>query len=274
MAIWIIGSNSFLGAHLSIKLKIEELDFHTASRDGFGADVQLDLLDDSTFQNVKCSESDFVILLAGISSPEECHRNYASAHKVNVVGTSKFIDYVLSRGARVLFASSDTVYGNQEDSVDERTICIPNGEYGVMKHIIETNFTDNQNFMSFRLSYICADNDKFTKFLKHQSLTGTTTDAFVDFFRNTVDLEDVLEGLVKACQNWDQIQAPRIINFSGSDCLSRFELAKRINQRHALNLSIRGVPAPEGFFDSRPRIINLRNQKFRRLLELESQKQE
>jgi dTDP-4-dehydrorhamnose reductase len=268
MTIWVIGSNGFLGQHLVKKLQNEKSIFSTSSRNGFDADEKLDLVDSSTYKNVNCSPSDFVILLAGVSSPEECHQQYDSAYKVNVAGTTAFIEYVLSRGARLLFASSDTVYGNRQEPVDESAKCSPHGEYGQMKHEIEISFFSNPNFMSFRLSYIFADNDKFTTFLKSQSLSDKTAKAFVDFYRNSVDVEDVLEGLVKVCQNWGKLPSPRIINFCGPAPLSRFELANQINQKLGLNLSIQGEYAPEGFFDSRPRIINLINQKFTNLLAL------
>jgi dTDP-4-dehydrorhamnose reductase len=209
-----------------------------------------------------------VILLAGVSSPEDCHRQYDLAYAVNVAGTSRFIDYVLSRGAHLLFASSDTVYGNQPDPVDESTACSPHGEYGSMKYEIEISFRSNPNFMSFRLSYIVAENDKFTTFLKGLGNSDKTVDAYMDFYRNAVDIKDVLDGLVKICQKWDQAPPPGVINFCGPNSLSRFELAKKINERLDLGLSIRGVLAPENFFDSRPRIINLTNKKFKELLAL------
>ena len=146
MAIWIVGSGGFVGNHLAKKLQQNDIQFHTASRDGTNADVKLDLLDNLTFRNLEVSESDFVILLAGISSPEFCQENYEAAYDVNVLGTSSFINYILRKGSKVLFASSDTVYGNQEYPIDENHPCVPSGKYGEMKHKVETAFLNDPNF--------------------------------------------------------------------------------------------------------------------------------
>jgi dTDP-4-dehydrorhamnose reductase len=272
MAIWIVGSEGFLGNHLSKRLQEENLQFHTASRDGSNADEKLDLLDNLTFGNLAVSEADFVILLAGVSSPEVCQEHYETAHAVNVLGTSSFINYVINQGSKVLFASSDTVYGNQQDLIDETHPCLPYGKYGEMKHKVETTFLKNPNFMSFRLSYIVAENDKFTNYLlrKSKELREAQIEAYSDFYRNSIKIEDVLDGLLKVCNNWDYIPTPKIVNFCGSASLSRFELALEIKERLGLNLTIRPTKAPEEFFASRPRIINQSDVRLRSLLALQS----
>jgi nucleoside-diphosphate-sugar epimerase len=272
MAIWIVGSGGFLGNHLTKKLQENDLEFYTSSRDGESSDVKLDLLDSLTFRNLEVSESDFVILLAGISSPQVCQEHYESTYGINVLGTSSLVKHILGEGSKVLFASSDTVYGNQEYPIDETHPCVPYGKYGEMKHKIETTFLNDSNFMSFRLSYIVAENDKFTNYLLSKNVEEGVAqiEAYSDFYRNSIEIEDVLDGLLAVCRNWDQVPTPKIINFCGPASLSRFELALEIKERLGLNLSIRPTKAPEGFFASRPRIINQSDKRFRRLLALQS----
>ncbi len=56
---------------------------------------------------------------------------------MNVTGTSNFIQSVIDRGARVVFFSRDTVYGEREDAFDESAVCNPAGEYAEMKREVE-----------------------------------------------------------------------------------------------------------------------------------------
>jgi dTDP-4-dehydrorhamnose reductase len=272
MTVWIVGAGGFIGKHLVEYLREKNVDFFTTSRNGDNADGKLDLLDHLTFMNLPITESDFVILLAGISSPDVCQEDYETAYTINVLGTSRFINYCLDRGSKILFASSDTVYGNQENPIDENEPCVPHGNYGEMKHIIEKTFLDNPNFMAFRLSYILADNDKFTTYLHGRSRDGEMSEivAYSDFYRNPIRIEDVLDGLLKACNNWQLLPSPKIINFCGSDSLSRFELALQIKERLGLGVSIRASKAPEDFLLARPRIISQSNERLRGLLGLES----
>jgi dTDP-4-dehydrorhamnose reductase len=87
--------------------------------------------------------SDVVLLTAAISAPDICAQEYARAWGVNVTGTSRFIRNVIDRGGRVIFFSSDTVYGEKDDVFDERAYCNPAGEYAIMKHEVEKQFFDN-----------------------------------------------------------------------------------------------------------------------------------
>ena len=100
--------------------------------------------------------------MASISAPDICAREHERAWSVNVTGTSEFISRTIERGGRVIFFSSDTVYGECEDPFDESALCKPAGEYAEMKHKVERRFIENPSFKSIRLSYVFSREDKFT----------------------------------------------------------------------------------------------------------------
>jgi dTDP-4-dehydrorhamnose reductase len=266
MTVWVIGGHSFLGGHLIEKFQEQGIDCLTPSRNGDAANFSVDLLDWESCRKLPITNLDVVIVLAGVSAPEDCENDFDAAYKVNVVGTKRFISFVLGKGARVLFASSDTVYGEQSRVVDESAPCEPVGKYAIMKRDVEQAFKDHINFVSFRLSYIESGNDKFSNFLKDASANQIEVDVFSDLVRNTVSIENVVEGLHVICTDWDRLDGHRIINFSGPVSESRAALASRIIRRLGLDLRIKPVPAPGGFFASRPRIIKLDNGRFSKLL--------
>ncbi|WP_434517227.1 NAD-dependent epimerase/dehydratase family protein (plasmid) [Dechloromonas sp. ARDL1] len=100
--------------------------------------LRLDAPADFDYGNVR--SGDVALLTAAISAPDICAREHDRAWAVNVTGTSSFIQSVIDRGARVLFFSSDTVYGEREDSFDESAACNPTGEYAEMKREVEQRF--------------------------------------------------------------------------------------------------------------------------------------
>jgi len=55
------------------------------------------------FDYGKICPGDIVLLTAAISAPDICAREHDRAWVVNVTGTSKFIQSVIDRGARVVF---------------------------------------------------------------------------------------------------------------------------------------------------------------------------
>ena len=266
MTVWIVGGTGFLGRHLSEKFRQGNTDHLTTSREGIESDFSVNLLREESFCKIPIKSLDIVVFLAGVSSPESCENDFEAAHKVNVVGTAGFISFALERGAKVLFASSDTVYGEQVDVVDETVACEPVGKYASMKHAVEQVFQKEQAFVSFRLSYIEAPNDKFTNFLRESSGTKEEVAVFSDLVRNTISIDDVVEGLRLICEDWGRLEGHRVINFSGPVSESRVDLASRIIVRLGLDLKVRPVSAPEGFFSCRPRVIRLSNGRLSKLL--------
>ena len=101
-------------------------------------DLYLDLRRASEFDYRLIDENTIVIFLAAISSPDYCLENFNDAFNVNVKGTKYFIDKALARNSKVLFFSSDIVYGESRVAVDENTKIKPVGNYGEMKVAIES----------------------------------------------------------------------------------------------------------------------------------------
>lgn len=205
------------------------------------------------------------MLTAAISAPDICAREHDRAWAVNVTGTSVFIESVISRGGRVVFFSSDTVYGEHEDEFDERAACNPAGEYAAMKRDVEQRFAGNPSFKAIRLSYVFSCEDKFTRYLAGCAERKEEADLFHPFFRAIVHRDDVVEGALALAKHWDEV-SEQVINFGGPQVLSRIDFAECLREVRLHDLRFKVTEPGADFFKNRPRIIAMTSPVFARLL--------
>lgn len=225
--------------------------------------LRLDSLDEFDYQAVQ--NSDVVLLTAAISAPDICSREFERAWAINVTGTSSFISEAISRGARIIFFSSDTVYGERADEFDETTTCNPAGDYAVMKHEVEKKFLGNPAFKTIRLSYVFSREDKFTKYLIGCAERGEEAEIFHPFYRAVVHRDDVVQGAIALTQRWDEFPQA-VINFGGPDVIARTEFGQTLKDSVLPALRFRQIePAPE-FFANRPRVIQMKSSLLASLL--------
>ena len=267
MTVWIVGSEGFLGKHLSSYFFQNSLEFKYSSRKLNRGDQFLDLMDSGSIESFPLYEHDVVIFLAGISSPEFCEANSELAKSINYDGSCRFIEAALKKGARVLFASTDAVYGNQIGRLSEDAPCFPLGKYAEFKNALESKFSEAAEFKSLRFSYILAANDKFTSLLSEKSSPPQIVNVYSNFKRNAVNISDVLIGITSLALNWNGVMSNSIINFSGSRCLGRDQMALEICEKYGFRAKLNSTIGPDDFFEIRPKIIDTSNDLFKILLE-------
>lgn len=249
----IVGASGYIGKPLYESARLSCKVYGTSST---GADgmlrLQLDAPNDFDYGLIQ--PADVVLLSAAISAPDICAREHDRAWAVNVTGTSEFIAKVVAQGGRVVFFSSDTVYGERGDAFDETAKSNPAGEYAEMKAEVEKRFLGNPLFKSIRLSYVFSREDKFTKYLSGCAERGAEAELFHPFYRAIVHRNDVVEGVHALARRWDEFPQ-QVINFGGPEVLSRIDFAECL-QRNALpSLRFRVTEPGDEFFKNRPRVI-------------------
>lgn len=231
-------------------------------------DGESKLLDLETFNPSMLEWADpesVILLMAGISSPDICSKHYDKAYAINVKGVSSLIRTALSKGIKVIFFSSDTVYGENIDTVDETSNCHPVGDYGRMKYEVEQTFLGEPNFKTLRLSYVFSKEDKFTKYLLESKANNKAIQVFEPFDRSIVYLQDVLTCIDKVIENWNQTN--NIINVCGPETISRSDFVKTLCQTSTLKgLAYEIVIPEEAFFLNRPKTIKMRSAWMEKLL--------
>lgn len=235
------------------------------STTGGGGLLSLNLEALGVFDYNVIETGDIIFLTAAISAPDICAREHDRAWAVNVTGTSVLIQSVIDRGARVVFFSSDTVYGEREVEFNETAECNPAGEYAQMKREVEQRFAANASFKSIRLSYVFSREDKFSIYLAESSERDEEADLFHPFFRAVVYRDDVVEGALALAKHWNKVPE-RIINFGGPHVLSRIDFAESLSKVQFHNLRFKVTQPGNDFFKNRPRVIAMTSPVFARLL--------
>lgn len=255
----IAGADGYIGQRLqkSPQYKKQMLLLSPVPHDKF---IPFDLLQISKFNFDIINRSDTIIFLAGISSPDICNKNYQYSFNINVIKTIEFINNCLKKGARVLFFSSDTIYGHSLKGNDEDIFPTnPIGEYGNMKLLVEKYFSGETNFKSFRLSYVFSWNDKFMKYLRECFEKEMTAEIYDPLIRKVVYIEDLITCIMNIHAGWEKFNN-QYFNICGPQYLSRVEIATYFTQ-HIGHLNLKIIKPDNDFFKARPQKINF-NSKY------------
>ena len=227
----------------------------TSSRPS-GNDLPLDLARPGGFAYEQLGTDSRVVLLGAISAPDRCREDPKRCRAVNVDGTIAFVDGALARGARVLFASSDTVYGERHQVCDERTTPRPLGDYAHMKSEVEARFQHAERFKALRLSYVFSRDDRFTAQLARCSANGEEADVFAPLDRRVVHIEDVVESVLATFEFWQEVDSP-CVNVGGERLYSRADIARTFQELCAPSLHYRLRNPGVDFYRERPRVIDM-----------------
>lgn len=260
----VIGATGYIGQPLLSKAKIDGVALGTSSKKNDEL-VHFSLDNPLKFDYSVIDRDDVVFLTAAISAPDICAKEYQRAWELNVKATSDFIDKLISVGARVIFFSSDAVYGECSHDFDESYPGKPHGEYAVMKRAVESLFLGNDLFKSVRLSYVFSKKDKLTNYLINCAQDNKVAELFDPFHRSVIHREDVVDGVIALANYWSDIPE-QIINFGGPEVLSRVNFAENLKNNYLHHLTYKVTRPGEDFFSNRPRIISMRSPILSRLL--------
>lgn len=258
--ILVVGKGGVIASEL-----LKQIDCLTTSTQADQDSILLDFRTPEAFDYRDWGAGDAVVLLGAISSPDLCHKHYAQTYQVNVEGTSYFISQMLSSGVRVLFFSSDVVYGDRDCVVDENSETSPLGEYAHMKMDVENSFTGNTLFKVFRLSYVLSKRDSFYGYLKGCLENGHMAEVFHPLYRNVVSVYDVVDGIKAVLRNWNNVSAS-VVNVCGKHRVSRKDIADMFSKSCHGRLQYQTVAIDDAFWRARPKNVNVRSLYFEQLL--------
>lgn len=257
----IIGKNGFIARKLANR---DDYKFTTSDKNDINAHY-LDLNNPQSF-NLDClNEKTTIIFLAAVSSPDECNNNYEEAYKINVTGTICFIKKAIKKGAKVLFFSSDVVYGNATESVNETSKTNPFGKYAKMKDQVEKAFEGEADFKVFRLSYVLSSEDKYLSYLKSCIDKYEVAEVFHPFTRKVVYIEDVLQAIENIIEKWNSFESQKI-NICGNEDISRKDIADFYNEASDNKLNYTIIEPNDKFWEARPKDSNMTSLYLEKLL--------
>ena len=210
-------------------------------------------------------EGDTIIFTAAISEPAIVSAQFEKATRVNVESTGEFIQGAIDLGCKVLFLSSDTVYGDVETGFDESHPINPKGAYAEMKSIVEKRFEGNPNFKSFRCSLNFYKDDRFTQYLKQCASVNEEADIFDPLTRAIVHRDDTVDAILAVANDWNLAEG-QYTNCGGPQVLSRAQIAETMKRVALPNLQFKVSRPPSKFYTDRPAFIEMKSPNLKRIL--------
>ena len=223
------------------------------------ADAYLDLSEAENFDYTVLDDIDYVVFTAAISGPDQCAKEFDVCWKINVTGTSYFIQEAIKRNCRLLFFSSDAAFGDISGMIyDEESPTEAYTPYGKMKKAVEDEFKDNPLFKAIRLSYVASAKDKYYTYLLNCIKKNEVADIFHPFYRNTTVVSDVVDIVTYFALHWDEY-GPTFLNVAGKELVSRVRMADELNRFIGGKLKYTISMPGDEFFTNRPRITQMKS---------------
>ena len=250
----IVGSSGYIAGYLLKRfenaLKIDQTS---------DADVHLNLTETEKFDYSALDSIDYVIFTAAISGPDMCAKEFEKCWNINVIGTEHFIKEVVAHGCKVLFFSSDAVFGDIPGEIfTELSETNAQTSYGRMKKAVEDCFKDNPDFKATRLSYVVSKNDRFVSYCLKCMNTGNTADIFHPFYRNCITISDVVNTVDWLINHWEDYK-PQVSNVAGNELVSRIRIADELNRLYDNKLKYVITSPGEDFYKNRPKITQMKS---------------
>lgn len=222
-------------------------------------DAYLNLSEADQFDYSILNDIDYVVFTAAISSPDQCAKEFDACWQINVTGTSYFIQEAIKRKCRVLFFSSDAVFGDISGKIyDEESLTEAYTPYGKMKKAVEDEFKGNPLFKAIRLSYVASAKDKYYTYLFNCIRNNEVADIFHPFYRNTTVVSDVVDVVMYFALHWDEYEHT-FLNVAGKELVSRVRMADELNRFMGGKLKYTISMPGDAFFMNRPRITQMRS---------------
>ena len=210
-------------------------------------------------------EGDVIIFAAAISEPSVVSAQFQKALAVNVESTGEFIETALGKGCKVLFLSSDAVYGDVESGFDESHPTNPKGAYAEMKAVVEKRFEGNSNFKVLRLSYNFHKDDRFTTYLRQCAENGVEAEVFDPLTRAVVHRDDTVDAILSIAANWDNADG-QYINCGGPDVLSRQQFTEIVKRVALQDLKFKVTTPPAKFYADRATFSEMHSPNLEKIL--------
>lgn len=244
----IIGANGFLGSYL-IKNILEQ-----TTDNILATDLNLPLEDNSRVKWQKCDitqtsnlESLYeqtkeqklkVLFLAAYHHPDMVAKNPQIAWRVNVVALAKFLE-IFDNIETLYYPSTEVVYGEMIDEpFREEDALNPVSRYGLLKTVAE-KMVNVAGFNVVRFPVLMgpsllADKKHFYDQIVDTIKSGGEMEMFFDQKRSMIDFDTAAKIVISLVENKDAHKYP-IVNVSGDEALSKYDLGIRICASHGLD---------------------------------------
>lgn len=256
----LVGNSGYIAEYI-LKRFADESNIESVLKIGRNteSDVYLDLQKAEKFDYSQLDDIDYIVFTAAVSSPDKCAEEFESCWSVNVTGTCFFIREAINRGCKVLFFSSDAVFGDIPGAIyteESETQAVTS--YGRMKKAVEDEFKRDFLFKAIRLSYVASAKDRFAAYCLYCIKNNKAADIFHPFYRNVIVVSDVVDIVLYFAYHWNDY-TPTFLNAAGKELVSRIRIADELNRYFDGALKYKVTMPQEDFFINRPRITQMQS---------------
>jgi dTDP-4-dehydrorhamnose reductase len=261
----VCGASGYVGRRLVGTARAQGLTVLAARRQAAAGELGLDLERGGEFDFDALAATDTLVVAAALSAPDACAQEPERAWRINVEGTSALMAGARRRGVRVIFLSSDTVYGEQPEPFDESRPARPVGVYATMKREVEVRFAADPDVKVLRLSYVFSAEDRFSQHVTAQARRGEAVEVFDPFVRACVHRDDVVDAIIGLARGWRQHDEP-VFNVGGPLAITRERFVQALRETAWPTLRYRVVAPQPSFYLQRPARIVMTSPRLARLL--------
>ena len=260
MRVAIVGSSGYIAGYLLDRFRHDPEVERILRIDQAGdVDEPLNLLQSETFDDAALAGVDAAVFTAAVSGPDACATDFDRCWAINVTGTGDIIERAMARSCRVLFFSSDAVFGDIPGKVyDEQSPTEAKTAYGRMKKAVEDRFSGNPMFKAIRLSYVVSARDRFLSYCLKCLEQGETAEIFHPFYRNCITVTDVVDVVQWMLHHWEEFDPP-ILNVAGSELVSRVRMADEVNRLAGGRFKYAIQRPSDTFYQNRPAITQMKS---------------
>lgn len=160
------------------------------------------------------------------------------AFNINIMGLSNFL-YYMENISKLYFTSSDMVFSvDSKVKYKEDDATSPMNQYGEHKLICE-KIVNSFNYNVVRLSVMMGRSisnlkKHFVDDIINNLQNGQSMEFFSDVYRTMLDFDSVSKLIIKLINN-DEAQKYKVVNISGDESLSKYDMAIKIAEKYNLD---------------------------------------
>ncbi|MEO7308944.1 MAG: NAD(P)-dependent oxidoreductase [Chitinophagaceae bacterium] len=247
MKVLITGGTGFIGRHLVDLLKhsahavtvvARTIDYHL-----FPANVgciEANICNPEDIQAaIIFTAPDLVIHSAAMSKPNDCEMQRALCYAVNVQGTQNIIDGCKAIGAKLIFMSTDFVFGHKGPYREADEYC-PVNYYGASKIMAEKLVVASGLFYAIVRTVMVlgkklpGQNNTFLHWVKDNLDQQKAIRVFTDQYRSVTYVNDLCRGIESIIERGFQ----GVVHLCGSTIYTPFSLAQELAGFFSLNKNL------------------------------------
>lgn len=193
---------------------------------------QLDMTDaDAVRRTVDDLDPDVILHMAGMTKPLVCEQDPALAQRVNVDGTRHIAQAARARDARLIYLSTDLVFGDSDDWRAEEDAPDPISVYGRTKadaEMVVANICDD--YAIVRISVLYGWSGRYTASFGEWVLghlrQGTAAALYTDQWRHLTYIPDLVQVLWELAERVEPLNG--IIHAVGPEPWTRYDFGQAL----------------------------------------------